>query len=63
MDKAGNTYMIGQFTGTANFDPGTTVTNLFSGPGTNTYLLRLSTAGLLRGHEPRNRIPQSNWPA
>ena len=48
MDKAGNTYMIGQFTGTANFDPGTTVTNLFSGPGTNTYLLRLSTAGLLR---------------
>ncbi|WP_020471244.1 beta strand repeat-containing protein [Zavarzinella formosa] len=48
MDKAGNTYTIGQFTGAGDFDPGTTVANLFAGSGTNTFILKLSTTGALR---------------
>jgi hypothetical protein len=45
IDKAGNTYTIGTFTGTGDFDPGTGVAKLISGSGTDSYVVRLNTTG------------------
>lgn len=47
IDRAGNNYVIGQFQGTGDFDPGTAVANLVSGAGINTFLLKLTNAGNL----------------
>ncbi|HEX3150883.1 MAG TPA: hypothetical protein VHR66_22585 [Gemmataceae bacterium] len=48
VDKAGNTYTTGTFTGVADFDPSTNVVNLVSGSGdSDAFILKLSTFGNL----------------
>jgi hypothetical protein len=48
LDKAGNVYLTGTFTGVADFDPGTGIANLGSGSGAaDTYVLKLSPTGNL----------------
>ena len=46
LDKAGNTFVAGTFTGTGDFDPGTSVATLVSGSGAaDAFLLRLNASG------------------
>ena len=48
VDKAGNTYMTGTFTGVADFDPGPGVVNLVGGSGaSDAFILKLNSQGAL----------------
>ena len=48
VDKPGNVYTVGQFNGTADFDPGAGTSNLLGTPGlANTFLWKLDSAGNL----------------
>jgi Beta-propeller repeat len=48
VDKAGNVYVAGQFTGTADFDPGAGVSNLVGTAGTpNGFAWKLTSGGAL----------------
>lgn len=46
-DSGNNVYVTGSFSGTADFDPGTGVTNLNAGSGSNVFIQKLSPAGNL----------------
>jgi len=45
VDASGNVYTIGYFQGTADFDPGTGVSNLTSIGGTDIFISKLNSAG------------------
>lgn len=45
VDHLGNTYVLGEFEGTVDFDPGNGVSNLTSNGGTDVYLLKLDAQG------------------
>ena len=48
VDKAGNTYTTGTFTGVADFDPGPATVNLVSGSGdSDGFILKLNPQGIL----------------
>jgi Beta-propeller repeat len=48
VDKAGNAYLAGTFTGTVDFDPNAGVVNLVSGSGTSAaYVMKLAPGGAL----------------
>ncbi|MBS3913566.1 MAG: T9SS type A sorting domain-containing protein [Bacteroidetes bacterium] len=46
-DASGNVYVIGNFTGTVDFDPSTSVYNLTSAGDTDVFVLKLDNAGAL----------------
>jgi hypothetical protein len=46
-DANGNVFITGYFNGTVDFDPGTAVYNLTSGPNNDAYLAKYSAAGSL----------------
>ena len=45
LDVAGNVYTTGYFSGTADFDPGTTTNNLISAGGTDLFISKLDVDG------------------
>jgi hypothetical protein len=45
VDAAGNTYLVGIFSGTADFDPGNGVSNLTSAGGQDIYVVKLNSNG------------------
>lgn len=45
VDSQNNVYTAGNFKGTLDFDPGTGVTNLYSGGGNNGFIQKLNPAG------------------
>jgi len=45
VDDLGDTYLVGSFRGTVDFDPGAGVANLVSRGGSDAFLLKLDTAG------------------
>ncbi|MEN9440201.1 MAG: hypothetical protein RLZ33_277, partial [Bacteroidota bacterium] len=45
VDAAGNSFIVGQFTGTVDFDPGAGVQNLTSAGGSDVFILKLNSAG------------------
>lgn len=45
VDASGNVYTIGYFQGTADFDPGTGVSNLTSSGGTDIFISKLNSSG------------------
>ena len=48
VDAAGNVLVTGQYSGTVNFNPGGTATNLTNAGSTDIFVLKLSSAGVLQ---------------
>jgi len=44
-DAAGNSYLVGQFSGTVDVDPGASVYNLISAGGSDGYIIKLNNLG------------------